>query len=271
VICADKPRPQGSGECKTDVYVCAQEVNTGNRKEIKISVKSENKEFQGNKLTAADTEAYFGKDWGTIVCNATKSLKSSFENRVLLYASGHYPIKPNSITVGWKLEIASKPRALSVKLPLSDQEIRDYVYRGTNQSADKKNSYINGEVIENSGVADYLLVTSIDKIKTSTDILEQMEYINITNIGETYLIFTANNYRTDVDKADGPRALAVRIEWEYRNQKLYPVFYYNHPLLFTGEKDMVPLVKEALKKLGKSNIDDINPSTDLYSEDIFEA
>jgi hypothetical protein len=43
------------------------------------------------------------------------------------------------MTVGWKLEIASKKRDLSVKVPLTDEEIREYVYRGTNQPNSKKN------------------------------------------------------------------------------------------------------------------------------------
>lgn len=46
-----------------------------------------------------------------------------------------------------------------------------------------------------------------------------MELIDNVDIGDTYFIFTANNYRTDVKKADGPRALAVRIEWVVDNGK----------------------------------------------------
>ena len=130
---AGKPRPQGSGECKTDVFVRAKEQISGDIEDIKISVKTEgDQEFQENKVSMDRAEAFFGKDWETIVSNATKSLKSSFESRALLYASGHYPTKPNSVTVGWKLEIASKPRALSVKAPLTDKEIRDYVYKVSN-------------------------------------------------------------------------------------------------------------------------------------------
>ena len=46
--------------------------------------------------------------------------------------------------------------------------------------------------------------------------------IDTKKIDDTYLIFTANNYRTDVEKADGKRPLAVRIEWECKNNKLTP-------------------------------------------------
>lgn len=273
LLLAGKPRPQGSGgECKTDVYVAAKKQESEDIVEFKISVKSEKtQEFQGNKLTKDDAEAYFGEGWEDIVIESTTSLKDLFEDedRTLLYASGKHPTRPNSITVGWKLEIASKPRTLSVKAPLTDQEIRDFVYKGTNQSIEKKNSCVDGQIIEGSGVADYLLASNIENITSVEDVLTQMKLIDEANLTDTYLIFTANNYRTDVDTADGPRALAVRIEWECQNRKLVPIFYYDHPLMYTGERDMRPLVKKALQEIGKSNISEIDPKEDLLSEKIF--
>lgn len=267
VITAGKPRPQGAvGECKTDVFVRAKEQGTAHIEDIKISVKNENKEFMGNKLKKEDVEAYFGSKWEEIVMEATTSLKASFENRVLLYASGKYPTKPNSVTVGWKLEIANRPRALSVKIPLTDQQIRDYVYKGIDLSEEKKNSVVNDAVIINSGVADYLITTSIDAISSANDVIEQMELIDEADIGETYFIFTANNYRTDKDKADGPRSLAVRIEWECKDGKMIPNYCYDQPLQYTGEKDMVPFVKEAMKSLGKKNVSELQPGVDVDAD-----
>ena len=266
-----KPRPQGNGECKTDVYIELAERNTGRRHELKISVKTDGaQEFQENKVSAKRAEAYFGEDWQDIIIEATNNLRESFENRILLYASGAYPIRPNSITLGWKLEIASKPRKLSVRAPLTDQEIRDYVYKGVNQSANKRNAVVNGEVIPGSGVADYLLVTTINRIRSPQDVLSQIVSIDDADINDTYLIFTANNYRTDVDTADGPRALAVRIEWQIHNKRLVPTFHYDEPLMYIGERDMAPLVRNALNILGKRNIEDINPDSDLLDPDIFQ-
>lgn len=270
VVEVGKPRPQGiSGECKTDVYVKAKRQETGEEIELKISVKNLNKEFMGNKLKKQDVEAYLGPEWENILIEATTSIRDSFENRVLMYASGHYPTKPNSVTVGWKLEIADKPRALSVPLPLTDRQIRDYVYKGTNQTEDKINSVVNGLVVPNSGVADYLIITSIENIETANDVIEQMKLIDEVDIGDTYFIFTANNYRTDVDKADGPRFLAVRIEWKIVDEKMIPIFHYDAPLQYTGEKDMAPFVKRALKYLGKINVSDVVPGVDI-DENLFE-
>ena len=117
-------------ECKTDVFVRAKIQDTGEEFEIKISVKKTNKEFMGNKLKQKDVESYIGPDWENILIEATTSMRDSFENRTLMYASGHYPIKPNSITVGWKLEIADRARALSVPIPLSERRIKDYIIKG---------------------------------------------------------------------------------------------------------------------------------------------
>ena len=264
VMMAGKPRPQSAGgECKTDVFVRGKEQQSGTIADLKISVKNENKEFMGNKLKAADLEAYLGPGWENVVIQATTSLQDRFNNALLLYATRKYPTCANSITVGWKLEIADRARALSVPIPLSDQEIRDYVYKGTNLSPDKKNSYVNGILIEGSGVADYLITTTEADIRCANDVINQMEDIDTADIGDTYFIFTANNYRTDVDKADGPRSLAVRIEWKCLNSKLVPTICFDHPLSYTGERDMAPMVKAALKALGKRNISELKENVDV--------
>lgn len=264
VMIAGKPRPQGAGgECKTDVFVRGKAVETGEIEDIKISVKNENKEFIGNKLKAADMEAYIGPGWENVVIEATESIQDRFENATLLYATRKHPTCANSITVGWKLEITDKERNLSVPIPLSEQEVRDYAYKGTNLTEEKKNSLVNGVVIEGSGVADYIITTTEADITCANDVIEQMENIDTAEIGDTYFVFTANNYRTDVDKADGPRSLAVRVEWEYNDGKLVHNICYDKPLSYTGERDMAPLVKAALKALGKKNIDELTPNVDV--------
>lgn len=263
VVLVDKPRPQYyGGECKTDVFVRGKENNSGKLIDLKISVKNENKEFLGNKLKSEDLDSYLGPGWEKVVIAASHSLRDAFENAILLYSTRKYPTCENSITVGWKLEITDKIRKLSVPIPLSDREIRDFVYKGTNQTPEKKNSSVDGTVIANSGVADYIIITAESAITCANDVIEQMELIDDADIGETFFVFTANNYRTDVDRADGPRSLAVRIEWGCENNKLVPKFCYDNPLHFTGERDMVPFVKEALRKLGKHNINELKEKID---------
>lgn len=269
---AGKPVPQGAGgECKTDVFVRCKCKEDNSLKDIKISVKTDgSNEFQYNKITPEIANDIFGDGWENIISKSSESIAERFQNIKLLYASGKHPTKPNSITMGWKLEIANKPRNLSVKIGLSDQEIRDYVYKGTTLPKSKRDSYVVDKVIPDSGVADYLIKTTINDIKTSNDIINTMESIDTAEIGETYLIYTANNYRTDVKKADGPRCLAVRVEW-YINalNKLASEIKFDKPLHYTGQNDMAPKAVESLKMIGKENISEINPNMDLDNPDIF--
>ncbi|WP_252244039.1 hypothetical protein [Clostridium sp. ZBS14] len=267
VINVDKPTTS-TGECKTDVYVCGKSSNN-QIVELKISVKTESSnEFQENKATASKMEAYFGSDWSNIIIKASKSISEKFKNLPLIYVSGKYPTKPNSITLGWKLEIASKPRKLCSPLPLTDKEVRDYVYKGTNLSEDKKNAFINGNVVPNSGVADYLLVTELDKVNSTTDIINQINLIDNIELSDCYIIFTANNYRTKEDKADGKRSLAVYINWKCINNKLVPEIKYNSPLIYTGEEHIKPILLKALNELGKSHPCDMNIETDVLTPKI---
>ena len=266
VMFAGKPRPQGGGECKTDVFVRGREVNTGEIEDIKLSVKKNNKEFMGNKLKAKDLEAYIGPGWEKVVFKATDSIRDKFEKTILLYATGKGRTQENGITVGWRLEITNKKRNLSVPIPLSEQEVRSYVYKGTNLTDEKKNSLVNGTVIEGSGVADYIITTTEADIKSADDVIKQMEDIDTTDIGETYFIFSASNYYTDKDKIEGNRDLAVRVEWECKEGKLTHNILYDDPLHYNCKGDMVPKVKKALKAMGKKNINELIPHVDVDTD-----
>jgi len=247
---AAKPRPSaGGGECKTDVFVEGSS-QSGKTVQLKISVKTRStSEFQQNKVSAVIAEAYFGPNWSTIIREAILSIEDAFRKQELIDANGRYPTRPNSIKLGWKLEIANKPRALSVKVPLSEQEIRDFVYKGTNQPTEKQDALVNDEIIIKSGIAEYLLVTEIEEINSTDDVINQLVLIDEADIGDTYLIFTANNYRTDVDKTDGPRPLAVQIEWLVDSGELGAILILDEPLEKTGEGDMKGPLVSALKDL----------------------
>ena len=252
-----KPRPS-SGECKTDVYVRAHDNIRGSSFELKISVKDKStNEFQANKMTVNDASNIFGRDWANIISSAAKSIRGEFEKRPLIFAKRKHPTKANSITLGWKLEIASKERKLSAKIPLQIQEIRDYIFKGTQLDDDKRNAKVDNKMIVNSGVADYILFADINNINTTNDIISKLELIDNYNPPEIYLIFTANNYRTKDDSTDGVRSLAVQIERICENGKLTPKFRYDNPLQKTGP-DMKSILLKALASLGKIHPEEMN-------------
>jgi hypothetical protein len=252
------------GECKTDVYVLAKD-NSGNALELKISVKSKGtNEFQENKVSSEKAEVYFGEDWQDIIKRAALSLKDKFESCVLINIPGKHPVKPNSILLGWKLEIASKARKLSTLAPLTIQEIKDYVYKGTNQAQDKKNAYVKGAVIPNSGVADYLLEVEVNDLQSAQDVVSKLELIETKIFPETHLIFTANNYRTDKGKSDGPRPLAVYLKWSFEGGKLKYDYIYDSPLAYKGQSDIQPVVQGVMENFGFNGLFKL----DLNREDI---
>lgn len=235
VITAGKPRPlQGNGECKTDVYVLGQD-DFGQTLELKISVKSEvSSEFQGNKFKPQDAEDLLGVDWKEIVSTATENIAHKFEEAFLIFLDSKGNTQADSITMGWKLEIADKSRGLSAPLPLHESDIRDFVYKGVNQTPEKQNSFVNGTSVSGSGIADYILRTGLTNVNSPEDVIAQMVLIDEYRIEPTFLIFTGNNYRTQVDSTDGKRCLAVIVEWELVNGKLKPSYIYNQPLSKTG-------------------------------------
>ena len=75
-------------------------------------------------------------------------------------------------------------------------------------SKDKKDAYVNGEIIENAGVANFIYIAkkiNIDK-SVFNDLISISSYAKQSDI---YFACKALNYRVDDEKWDGNRHLAV--------------------------------------------------------------
>jgi hypothetical protein len=246
IVKAAKPRPS-RGECKTDCYVLGR--NGSQEKELKISIKLSGKnEFQGNKLTPETAESYFGLDWKKIVEKATRNAKEVIESQTLIYRKKHVRIQADSITLGWKLEITDKYRPLSSPIPLTDSQIRDFVYKGTKLPQHQKDAYVNGVPVRDSGVAEYIIYSTKDRVRTVEDIMDQLYKIESAPLQNTYLIFTANNYRSRVHKWEGRRYLSVIVNWALENGQLVPSYDYSNPLAPNTETSL-PRLLDCLAKL----------------------
>lgn len=259
-ITACKPRAQGGGgEPKTDVYVLLESTQHSLKEKIKISVKQDNSEFLANKLTAPVAEDLLGCDWENILIRSIDSIKERFKEQEIVYLKPRNSANQDAFfTLGWKLEITNKPRTLSSPLNLSTQEIVRVVYKGTNQPDIKRNAIVFDSVEENSGVAEYLLEGNINNHLTVGSIIDDLQELDSYIPENIHLVFTANNYRFNANKADGPRTLAVAIEWVVDGNRLKPNFIFNKPLRFKGETDMMPIVKSCLSQLNIQNFEDIN-------------
>lgn len=248
-ISAYKPKVQnGGGECKTDIYVALRASDKEDY--IKITVKKSDAEFLANKMTVVDAEAVLGDDWEPIVLDAINSLEQAFKNSIVIYAKPNSNPKDLYFTLGWKLEITNKVRTLSSRINLPKSEIVDKIYRGTDQPDRRRDAIVANIVIKNSGVADYLLEGDISDFLDAQSVLDRLINLESYTPSPVYLAFTANNYRLIADKADGKRTLAVAIKWSLSNDKLVPEFIFNQPLVYQGETHMMPLIKEALSRLG---------------------
>ena len=242
------------GEPKTDIYVLVAEGEE--TEEIKISYKKENADFLENKMNAIRAEQLFGTCWRRIIENSTQRIRGEFEKRIRIYKKKFMRTEQGAITLGWKFELLNKPGGdLSGKMNLTPRQVYD-AYAGTNLSSDKKNAWVNGRKIENSGVAEYILVT--DGVVSAQDIIDRMIPMEQYIIAhpDIYFACKALNYRTFATKYDGNRPLAVQVDWKIIDGKLTSDLIFDHPLEKNGD-EMAGRLLACMNRLGIRTTDDI--------------
>ncbi|MGX8850588.1 hypothetical protein [Amedibacillus sp. YH-ame10] len=235
------------GEPKTDIYVLARS-SAGVEIEIKISFKKENADFIENKTNAERAAALLGTTWSQIIQAATTSIKPTFENKKLIYRVKSGRTEEGSITLGWKYELLNKPGGdLSGLVKLTRDQIID-VYAGTHLPNDKRNAMVNGTVIQDSGIANYILIN--DSVTTVQDVINNLYSIDeyVDKYPTVYFACKALNYRTYHDKYDGDRPLSVYVDWAVESGKLKPTLVFDNPLNIKGNQ-VAEKLKESLKIL----------------------
>lgn len=258
IIKACKPTCS-TGEPKTDVYVLLQ--GETDSYEVKISIKKSNADFLENKISSERAELIFGPNWKSIICNSTLNIKDDFNERDLVYKVKSGRTNAGSITLGWKFELVNKLSGnLSGKMLLTPSQILD-VYAGTNLPLDKKNSVVDGDIVINSGVANYILAGELDSFQSADNVISSMVSINdyIQSHGDIYFACKALNYRTFESKFDGNRPLSVYVDWNVVNGKLTPTIIFDNPLDTKG-KEVANKLLDCLNELDVSNTNDLNDS-----------
>lgn len=255
IIMSDKPTCS-KGEPKTDIYILA-ENDKSEIIEIKISYKKENADFIENKMSAERAEQLFGSEWEVVIENSTISIKDRFAERMLIYRNRFKRTNKGAITLGWKFELMNKNSGdLSGKIILTEEQVID-VYAGNNLSDDKRNASVCGNIIPDSGVANYILMD--ESVKTAQEVIDKMipiqEYVR--NHPEIYFACKALNYRTFEEKWDGNRPLSVQVDWSAENGKLVPELVFDRPLQVKGNEVAERLIMY-MNKLHIKNTDDIN-------------
>lgn len=244
------------GEPKTDIYVYATNLNRQGI-ELKISFKKENADFLENKINEERAEQLFGPNWEQVIVDSTMAIKENFFSRYLVHKQRYMRTEKGAITLGWKFELLNRSSGkLSGAMNLDKGQVMD-VYAGVNLSSDKKDADVNGIIIDNSGIANYMLMN--EYVYCTQDVVDNLipieEYVKLhPNI---YFACKALNYRTYTNKWDGDRPLAVFVDWKVEDGKLVPGFVFNCPLSVKGDKVAFNLIN-CMNQLGIRNTDDIN-------------
>lgn len=227
-----KPRP-AKGECKTDVYVLAVS-NENTYKEFKISVKQSNADFVENKIELPRAIEILGEDAQCLIKESVNTIKSAFEQDFLICFDKYKRTDAGSIKLGWRFEfvnVANGEKSGIIKL--SDVQ-KIGVYAGTNLSREKRNCLVGNQIIENSGVANYIIVTDGGTMSLQECIdrlIPIEEYAKEQNV---YFACKALNYQFYKNKCEGNRGLAVYVKWKIEDGKLKAELVYDEPLSHKG-------------------------------------
>lgn len=208
-----KPRPKSSGgECKTDLYILCKVNNE--KKEFKISIKQENADFLENKISYERAVELFGSNTDEVLIDSIEQIKNSFLKEPLINISKYGRTNPNCIKIGWRYELVNKKSGnRSAEIILSDKQKID-VFSGQNLNINKRNSVVNNQTIENSGVANYILIVGEEPVNNLDHYIQNLQDIDDYAVGQNiYYACKAVNYRANKDKWDGDRPLAVYCEW----------------------------------------------------------
>ena len=248
-----KPRPdKGTGECKTDIYILTKNRSTCLPREFKISIKQTNADFLENKMSLERAIEFFGDDAKDIMIKSIKSIKESFFSDKLIYFKKHKRTDEKCLKIGWRFDLLDKKGGdKSGLLVLTDEQKVD-VYSGSNTNIDKKNSIVNGSVVRNSGVANFILIVedTDEELDFYINNLKSIEEFAITQ--DIYFACKAINYRSKHDKWDGDRSLSVFIKWSLVNKILFAEFVMDKPLE-VGANIVGNNIRDILNKLNISS------------------
>ncbi len=247
----------GNGEPKTDIYILLKSESSEEIREIKISYKKSNADFVENKIKADRAEMIFGNNWAKIIQSSTTNIRRKFLDKNLIFKKSKGRTDNGSITLGWKFELVNKLNGeLSDKVDLTTEQLLD-IYVGNNLDEEKKNASVNGVIIPNSGVVNYILIG--DEFSSTEEILDKIVSLDeyVRNNPNIYFACKALNYRSFEDKFDGDRPLAVQVKWEVVNGKLTHELIFDKPFQCNGNK-VAKQLKQCLINLGVQNTDDLN-------------
>lgn len=226
---ADKPFSQDNkGEPKTDVYVLLEDRLSGESKEIKISYKSENYQFLENKMSASRFFSIFNKEEQKEIISLIP--KNDRVNREFEISTSDLLNEETRLTLGYRLDIMASDATGYMPITVSEETMAE-ILGGAKLEETKRNGIIHGETVENSGVANYILVG--DNFTDANDALSKIvpiaEYVKeedkrviaLAPKAVNMIPHRAKHFGGDKAKPwDGNRPLAISLSWTREGNKL---------------------------------------------------
>ena len=219
---AQKPKTNTLGDCKTDVYILAKSNRNSEKIDLKISIKKNNADFLENKMRANRAKVIFGDNYKSTIESLTTSVAKDFEEANLIYFDKKGNTNPCSITLGWRFEVInSKDASRSGLLNFTNKQLLE-VYSGPKLEEKKRNAEIDGKIVENSGVAEFMLKPDTLITNSAQDVIDNLTPISqyITNT-KVYFVCKALNYRVLPSynfKIEGNRSMSVYVDWKIKKK-----------------------------------------------------
>ena len=247
VIETAKPSSGDGGEGKTDVYVALKDDND-NLKELKISIKKYNAGHWENKISTDRFNSIFKdhpEEAVKVLDNISQVIK---EKRTAFDDIGS---KKKSVTLGFRLDAVQKPRVLSTDIKIHP-DIQKEILSGANLSDGKRDSYVNGEKVEGSGVANYLLkLDPDDSFEEGDDVIDKFISIDdYVDSGECPMYFSAAAVNDSWSNSSG--------KYKYENRPL--LAYYDLNVDDQGELQEELIVDHSLTTKSKDVRNKWSPS-----------
>lgn len=229
VLESDKPSSQnGQGEAKTDVYILLKDRMSGETNEVKLTYKSESYQFLENKMSGNRFSSIFSeKEQKEIL---TLLPKNERVNREFEIETSDLLNSDSKLTLGYRLDIMSSDAAGYMAINVS-RETMSEIIAGHKIDEEKRNGIINGNVVEDSGIATHILIGEdfenadevLSKIVSISDYVDKDENRAIALAPKAVNMIPSRAKIFGGDKTkpwDGNRPLAVSMQWTREGTKL---------------------------------------------------
>lgn len=179
-----------SGEPKTDTFVRAINKKTNEQVDIKISTKKTNFGYLQNHPLKPKLYEFYGPECKEILTKMNKKVFGKYPDLQPIIFGGE-----PGFTLGWRNEyLQENTRSLGIRLT---QDVANKVWWGEGCPKEYLNATVNDNVIENSGMPDWILVKDSSNINTTKDIFPYLkdirEYAKTHNLVDS--TWQAHNYK----------------------------------------------------------------------------